>query len=135
MLVMRKQHSHLSAVIILKSILALLNTHRTGRLQALFVNLEAARTPAFPSYTRPCRKRHKDSTYEVFQAADVLGPTYAGAINRIEIKSEETVLALLNRMQTEQAALDDSVLNHEPFLEPNGPYKCWKIWRYISIRS
>lgn len=96
---LRKANPNLTAVIILKAALALLNIHRTGHTHALFANLEAART-SFPFLPKSLQDTGK------WEATDVAGPTISSAINLIPITNpSETVLDFLARMQEDQKNL------------------------------
>ncbi|KAE9964086.1 hypothetical protein EG327_001089 [Venturia inaequalis] len=75
---LRKAHPTLTAIIILKAALALLNTHKTGHTHALFSNLEATRT-TFPFHPKSLHETGK------WEATDVAGPTISSVINLIPI--------------------------------------------------
>jgi hypothetical protein len=95
---LRKEHHNLTAIIILKAALALLNVQRTGHTHALFSNLEAART------TFPFIPKVMENTGQ-YEATDVAGPTIESVLNLIEIIPEEKVLDFLQRMQNDQTNL------------------------------
>lgn len=94
----RRKHPQVSAPIILKAALALLNIHRTGHTHALFCNYEAART-SFPFLPRAVHARGS------FEATDVSGPTIQLVANLIEPKADDTVVSFLERMQDTQRHL------------------------------
>jgi hypothetical protein len=96
--VLRKEYRSITAPIVLKTALTLLNIHRTGHSHALFANLEAART------TFPFIPKALENTGQ-FEATDVAGPTIQSVINLIEFKPEESVVAFLSRMQEDQTNL------------------------------
>lgn len=96
---LRKAHPTLTAIIILKAALALLNIHKTGHTHALFSNLEASRT-TFPFQPKSLHETGK------WEATDVAGPTISSVINLIPITDpSESVLAFLQRMQVDQVNL------------------------------
>ncbi|TLD14772.1 Acyl-CoA synthetase family member 2 [Venturia nashicola] len=96
---LRKSHQNLTAIIVLKAALALLNTHKTGHTHALFSNLEAART-TFPFLPKSLQESGK------WEATDVAGPTISSVINLIPIPDpSEPVLAFLTRLQVDQENL------------------------------
>jgi hypothetical protein len=95
---LRQKHSHITAIIVLKTAMALLNIFHTGHTHALFTNLEAART------TFPFMPKTLEATGQ-FEATDISGPTIQAVVNLVEFKPEETVLSLLGRMQEDQLNL------------------------------
>lgn len=95
---LRREHSHITATIVLKTAVALLHIFHTGHTHALFANLEAART------TFPFIPKTMEATGQ-FEATDVSGPTIQAVVNLVEYKAEETVLSLLERMQQDQLNL------------------------------
>jgi hypothetical protein len=92
---LRKKYRTITAPVILKTALTLVNVLETGHTHALFSSLEAART------TFPFIPRSMLALYP-FEATDVAGPTWHAVINLIEVKRDETVIEFLHRMQFEQ---------------------------------
>lgn len=99
---LRKEFSDITAQVVVKSAVALMNVHRTGHSHALFTNHEASRTH-FPFVP----KAMAALSPKLFEATDVSGPTYQNVINLIEVSrtSGETVLGFLRRVQGEQTLL------------------------------
>ncbi|KAH8879162.1 acetyl-CoA synthetase-like protein [Thozetella sp. PMI_491] len=96
---LRCNHPHLASSILPKTALALFNIYRTGHTHALFTNLEAVRSnfPFLPAAV--------EALSSPVDASDVAGPTMHGVINFVEVRAEETVISLLNRMQHDQTSL------------------------------
>ena len=103
---LKKHHSHITASVILKAAMAIVNVTRTGHTHALLSNYESCRS-TFPFW--PDTFRHipsaNGSTMADLDAGDVAGPTYNGVTNLIEIDHSEPALAYLNRLQAEQLEL------------------------------
>jgi hypothetical protein len=95
---LRKEHTNLTAIVVLKAALALLNIHKTGHTHALFSNLEAART------NFPFLPKSVEATGQ-WEATDVAGPTIESVINLIPINPSETILDFLQKMQEDQLNL------------------------------
>ena len=95
---LRREHKQITLTVAVKTAFALVQVYRTGHTHALYQNFEASRT-SFPFLPRSL-----ESIGE-FGAADVAGPTVQIVINLVEVDRAQTVLALLNHMQTEQASL------------------------------
>ncbi|KAH8660051.1 hypothetical protein BX600DRAFT_522798 [Xylariales sp. PMI_506] len=95
---LRAEAAHITPVVVLKTALALANIHNTGRTHALFSNLEASRT-VFPFLPKAV------AALADIDATDVSGPTIQAVINKVEFRPEETVLAMLERMQQDQSDL------------------------------
>ncbi|KAI1855610.1 hypothetical protein JX266_000475 [Neoarthrinium moseri] len=91
----RRQHPRITANIVIKTALVLLNLHRNDYTHALFANLEAART------TFPFLPKAVEATGH-FEATDVSGPTIQAVINFVKFDPEETVISLLERVQEDQ---------------------------------
>lgn len=94
----RRKHPHVTAPMILKTALALLNINRTGHTHALFCNYEASRA-SFPFLPRAVLARGS------FEATDVSGPTIQLVVNLVGPKADDTVLSFLERMQENQSNL------------------------------
>lgn len=99
---LRREHPHITAAVVVKAALALVNVQRTGCAAAVFGNLEAARInfPFLPKTTL-------EQAGGRFEATDVSGPTYQMVFNVVEVdrSAKETVLAFLDRMQEDQKLL------------------------------
>lgn len=95
---LRRRHPGITPVAVLKTALVLLNVRRSGHTHALFANLEAARAHF------PFLARELEATGH-FEASDVSGPTIQTVINLVEVRPAESVLALLARVQEDQAEL------------------------------
>lgn len=94
----RRRYKHISAPVIVKAALALVNIHRTGCSHALFANLQAARDrwPFVPKVLEQLGS---------FECADIAGPTIQVVVNLIELRRHESVVAFLTRMQEDQDKL------------------------------
>lgn len=98
---LRKRCPGLSAPVILKSALALLNVWYTGHTHALYASCDDGRTK-WP-FVPPFPKTGDGATDSVFSdAQDVAGPTIQAIANLVEIRPAETVVDFLRRMQDEQ---------------------------------
>lgn len=109
---LRKQHPDISAPIVVKAALALLNIRRTGTKSAIFSNVQAGRTawPFLPtSFTQDPAFNSMD------EATDVAGPLLQSVTNFIKFSHDETVLQLLRRLQADQADLTQHA--HAPWSE------------------
>jgi hypothetical protein len=109
---LRKQHPDISAPIIVKAALALLNIRRTGTNLAVFSNVQAGRTswPFLPpSFSQDPTFNHLD------EATDVAGPLLQTVTNFIKFSPSETVLQLLRRLQADQENLTQHA--HAPWSE------------------
>lgn len=99
---LRREHPHITAPVLVKAAVALMNVHRTGCSAAVFGNLEASRTyfPFFP-------KAMIEHGGAQFEATDVSGPAYQMVFNIVEVERDagETVLEFLSRMQEDQTLL------------------------------
>ncbi|EME40391.1 hypothetical protein DOTSEDRAFT_75005 [Dothistroma septosporum NZE10] len=92
---LQKQHN-LSAPAILKTALAILNTHYTGTTHAIFTQYEAGRTWPFLS---PFVTSHLPN------AMDINGPTFEAVLNNIPVSPSQNVLSLISHINTEQILL------------------------------
>lgn len=103
---LKKHHSHITASVILKAAMAIVNVTRTGHTHALLSNYESCRStlPFWPDTFRHIPSAN-GSTMADLDAGDVAGPTYNGVTNLIEIDHSEPALAYLNRLQAEQLEL------------------------------
>ncbi|KAF1967257.1 acetyl-CoA synthetase-like protein [Bimuria novae-zelandiae CBS 107.79] len=101
-----KRHSHITASVVLKAAMALINVTRTKHTHALLSNYEACRSslPFWPDTLRHIPGTN-GSTLADLDASDVAGPTFNGATNLIPIDRSETAFAYLNRLQAEQLEL------------------------------
>ncbi|KAI3394047.1 hypothetical protein diail_3266 [Diaporthe ilicicola] len=94
---LREDHGLMPATV-LKTAQALLNVHRTGATHAVFSNFEACRS-GFPFLPKSMEALGH------FDASDVSGPTFTSVINVLEVKSGESALGLLMRVQEDQEEL------------------------------
>ncbi|KAJ4293617.1 hypothetical protein N0V90_008901 [Kalmusia sp. IMI 367209] len=103
---LKRHHSHITASVVLKAAMALVNITRTKHTHALFSNFEAARS-SFPFW--PDTLRHlpgaNGSTVADLDASDVAGPTMNAVTNVIPVERSESAIAFLDRLQTEQFEL------------------------------
>ncbi|KAF2448804.1 acetyl-CoA synthetase-like protein [Karstenula rhodostoma CBS 690.94] len=103
---LKRHHSHITASVVLKAAMALINVTRTKHTHALINNYEAARS-SFPFW--PDTLRHlpgpNGSTLADLDASDVAGPTMNAVTNVISVDPAETALAFLTRLQEDQLAL------------------------------
>ncbi|KAL9578555.1 MAG: hypothetical protein Q9212_005641 [Teloschistes hypoglaucus] len=83
----------ITAQIILKASLAILNIHRTGANQAFFGLIEAARV-------WPTEKGDPDP--DLPNTMDIAGPTFEIVVNRIHLDPEQSLLVFLRGLQEEQ---------------------------------
>ena len=109
---LRKQHPDISAPVIIKAALALLNIRRTGTNSAIFSNVQAGRT-AWPFL--PPSFSQNPSFNSVDEATDVAGPLLQAVTNFIQFSPEETVLQFLRRLQADQVNLTQHA--HAPWSE------------------
>lgn len=103
---LKTHHPHITASVVLKAAMALVNISRTQHTHALFSNFEAARS-SLPFW--PDTLRHlpggDGTTLADLDASDVAGPTMNAVTNLIPVDRSETALAFLTRLQNEQAEL------------------------------
>lgn len=103
---LKHHHPHITASVIFKAAMALVNVTRTQHTHALFSNFEAARS-SLPFW--PMTFRHipavDGTTLADLDASDIAGPTMNAVTNLIAIHPDETALAFLSRLQAEQAEL------------------------------
>jgi hypothetical protein len=99
---LRRKHPQISAPVIVKAALALLNVHKTGHDYAVFSNMEAGRTkwPFMPA----ALTSHPNMGL-CDEATDVTGPLSQAVTNLIRISPDESVLEMLGRLQVAQEAL------------------------------
>ncbi|KAK0389845.1 hypothetical protein NLU13_3418 [Sarocladium strictum] len=97
---LRSKHPAISAPIVLKAAMALVNVSRTGHDYSAFFNFEAGRAgfPFVPASVRSLRP-------EAFESSDVNGPTMQAVCNLIKVPREESALDFLNRVAEEQLDL------------------------------
>ena len=86
----------ITASIVFKAALALLNVHYTGVSQVFFGAAEAARVWPTPE---------GDPDAALPNAMDIPGPTFESAVNRIHIDREQPLLDWLKELQEEQSLL------------------------------
>ncbi|KAG8156862.1 hypothetical protein KVR01_013275 [Diaporthe batatas] len=103
---LRRQYPGLSAPVILKSALALLNVWHTGHTHAIFSSCEDGRTkwPFMPAFRRTQNDGPPDGGL-FNDAQDVAGPTIQFVTNLVEVRPSETVVDFLHRMQDDQVNL------------------------------
>ena len=87
-----------SHAVVIKAAVALLNIQQTGKSHALFANTQLCRSWPF------LEKQIADFLPDPM---DIPGPTIEYVFNKVEIRPEELVLALLQRMQSEQDGLTE----------------------------
>lgn len=99
---LRKKYPGLSAPVILKSALALLNVWHTGHTHAVFASCEDGRTkwPFMPPFPKKGSDRRTDGLFS--DAQDVAGPCIQAVTNLVEIRPSETVVDFLRRVQDDQ---------------------------------
>lgn len=111
---LKRHHSHITASVVLKAAMALVNITRTKHTHALISNYEAARS-SFPFW--PDTLRHlpgpNGSTLADLDASDVAGPTMNAVTNLISVDPTETTLAFLTRLQADQLQL--TAHSHAPW--------------------
>ncbi|KAK9413629.1 hypothetical protein SUNI508_11838 [Seiridium unicorne] len=95
---LRREHKEITAPVLLKAAFALVQVYRTGHTHALFQNLEASRT-SFPFLPRSL------ASVGELGAGDMAGPSIQMIYNILEIDKAQSVLALLDYMQTEQTEM------------------------------
>ncbi|KAK6084498.1 acylsynthase [Seiridium cupressi] len=94
---LREQYPGISAAIILKTAMALVNVHRTGHSHAAFCNFEAGRRQ-FPFVPRALQ----EIAPEAFEVSDINGPVMQAVCNLIEVRRHETAIDMLHRMGQDQ---------------------------------
>ncbi|KAL8783246.1 MAG: hypothetical protein Q9213_004758 [Squamulea squamosa] len=92
---LRSTHG-ITANIVFKAALALLNVHHTGASQAFFGQAEAARV-------WPAPEGEPDPGLP--NTIDIAGPTFETVVNRIHVNRERSLLEWLRELQEEQALL------------------------------
>lgn len=90
----------MSAAVVLKAAMALVNVSRTNHTHALFNNFEAGRErfPFIPSSLEALSSGR-------FQASDVNGPVMQSVCNMVHVARGETAICFLNRLQADQLEL------------------------------
>lgn len=103
---LKRHHPHITASVVLKAAMALVNVTRTQHTHALFSNFEAARSN-FPFWSDTLRHISiaDGTTLADVDASDVAGPTMNAVTNLIPVEHSESALDFLTRLQTEQAEL------------------------------
>lgn len=99
---LRRQHPDISAPVIIKTALALLNAGRTGHDHAVFSGVQAGRT-AWPFMPASLSSGVAGSVFD--EATDVAGPLLQCVTNLIKISPDELVIDMLRRLQTDQQQL------------------------------
>ena len=89
-----KSEHGISPAVVAITAFAILNTRITGQRTAIFANYDAGRSWPFLS---PWLSAHLPN------AMDIPGPTWQGVVNKVTIDPHESVLQLLQRMQTLQS--------------------------------
>jgi hypothetical protein len=100
LLSLKKAYPEITASVVFKAAMALVNINRTGNTHALFNNFEAARIrfPFIPSSL--------EAIVPAFlEASDVNGPVMQSATNLISVPRTETAIDFLGRLQAEQLEL------------------------------
>lgn len=99
---LRREHPDITAAVVVKAAVALMNMQRTGCPAAVFGNLEASR-----KYFPFVPKAMLDHAGAHLEATDVSGPAYQMVFNIVEVgeSERETVLQFLSRMQEDQTLL------------------------------
>ena len=108
LLELKRRHPHITASVVLKAAIALVNTTRTGHSYALFGNFEAARStlPFWPtSVHHLASSTNNSASLADLDASDVAGPTMSAVINLIPVPRSASAIAFLTNLQTEQAEL------------------------------
>ena len=108
LLTLKQHHPHITASVVLKAAMALVNITRTRHTHALFSNFEAARAhfPFWPNTLRHLPGPGGDGlALADLDASDVGGPTMNAVTNLIEVPHNERALDFLSRIQAEQTEL------------------------------
>lgn len=100
---LREKYPHITAAVILKGAVVLLNAHRTGHSHAVLGSLEAARS-YFPFIPKAMLD---NAVSNEFEATDVGGPVFQMVFDVVEVNksAKETVVGFLERMQDNQTAI------------------------------
>lgn len=111
---LKRHHPHITASVVLKAAIALVNITRTGHTHALFGNKEACRStlPFWPTSLDQLANTPSTSLADL-DASDVAGPTMNAVTNLIPVHRSESALAFLTRLQAEQAELTKN--SHAPW--------------------
>lgn len=97
---LKRTHPHLTASVVLKAAMALVDVNRTKHTHALFNNFEAGRG-RFP-FLPPSMDA---LGFDQLDASDVAGPTMEAVTNLIEVHPQATTLSFLNSIQADQLEL------------------------------
>ena len=125
---LKRHHPQITASVVLKAAMALVNITRTQHTHALFSNFEAARStlPFWPNTLRHLPANDYSSLADL-DASDVVGPTMNAVINLIPVNRSESALDLLTRLQNEQIQLTKhahapwrSIMSNLDALHPGG---------------
>lgn len=112
---LKKHHPQITASVVLKAAMALVNITRTHHTHALFNNFEAARStlPFWPSTLHHLPTSTNTSLSDL-DASDVAGPTMNAVTNLIPVHRSESAMSFLTRLQTDQHLLTKHA--HAPWL-------------------
>ncbi|KAF4951157.1 hypothetical protein FGADI_7647, partial [Fusarium gaditjirri] len=97
---LREENPQISAAVVLKAAMALVNVQRTGLNHSIYFNFEAGRDQ-FPFLPEALQALNPDT----FESSDVNGPLLQLVCNLIEVPRDETTMIFLNRLQENQAGL------------------------------
>ncbi|KAG4262701.1 AMP-binding enzyme [Fusarium proliferatum] len=97
---MREENPQISAAVVLKAAMALVNVQRTGLSHSIYFNFEAGRGQ-FPFLADALQALNPDT----FESSDVNGPLIQHVCNLIEVPRDETTMMFLNRLQEDQVSL------------------------------
>ena len=93
------QSEHMAShAVVIKPAVALLNTHQTRQSHAFFANTQLCRSWPF---------LERQIVDFLLDPMDIAGPTIEYVFDKIEIRPKETVLTLLQRLQSEQDRLTE----------------------------
>lgn len=103
---LKKHHPQITASVVLKAAMALVNITRTQHTHALFNNFEAARStlPFWPNTLHHLSTNGTTSISDL-DASDVAGPTMNAVTNLIPVHRSESALSFLSRLQNDQLQL------------------------------
>ncbi|KAM0350982.1 hypothetical protein ACHAPU_002760 [Fusarium lateritium] len=107
LLYLKKENPKISAAVVLKAAMALVNVHRTGSSHSIFCNFEAGRD-LFPFIPKSLQALAPDA----FEASDVNGPVMQDVCNLIEVPRDETAGSFLDRLHDYQTQLTEN--SHAP---------------------
>lgn len=99
---LKQDNPRISAAVVLKAAMALVNVHRTGMSHSIFCNFESGRD-RFPFIPPALQALAPDA----FEASDVNGPVMQDVCNLIEVPQNETAMSFLNRLHDDQAEVTE----------------------------